>query len=244
MCGEGMPDRYAAQTQESDMKHGYAGTRRSMQWATSLGAVLGAWLLLAFCVQAQPAATAAQPADRTILVMGDSLSAGYGMSAREGWVSLLGQRLAKDRPGWRVVNASISGETSAGGSSRIVGEVLRHQPDVVIIALGANDGLRGLPLKEARRNLARMIGASQHVGAKVLLVGMRMPPNLGADYTAGFERNYRDLSKLFGTGLLPFLLEPIALDRNAFQDDNLHPTGAAQPKLLDHVWPALVPLLE
>ncbi len=221
------------------MKRGYAGTRRPMQWATSLAL----WLLVAFCAQAQPAATQPMPAQRTILVMGDSLSAGYNMAASEGWVSLLGQRLAKQKPDWRVVNASISGETTAGGSARIVGEVLRHQPDIVVIALGANDGLRGLPLREARRNLARMIGASQHVGAKVLLVGMRMPPNLGPDYTRGFEGNYRDLSRMFDTALVPFLLEPIALDRNAFMDDNLHPTIAAQPKLLDHVWPALEPLL-
>ncbi len=221
------------------MKRGYAGTRRPMQWATSLAL----WLLVAFCAQAQPTATQPTPAQRTILVMGDSLSAGYNMAASEGWVSLLGQRLAKQMPDWRVVNASISGETTAGGSARIVGEVLRHQPDIVVIALGANDGLRGLPLREARRNLARMIGASQHVGAKVLLVGMRMPPNLGPDYTRGFEGNYRDLSRMFDTALVPFLLEPIALDRNAFMDDNLHPTIAAQPKLLDHVWPALEPLL-
>ena len=121
-------------------------------------------------------------------------------------------------------------------------EVMR--PAVVVVELGANDGLRGLPLREMRHNLARMIGASQYVGAKVLLVGMRMPPNLDADYTAGFERNYRDLSKLFDTALVPFLLEPIALDRDAYQDDNLHPTIGAQPKLLEHVWPALVPLLD
>ena len=213
-----------------------------MQWAIGL-VVLLAWLPAA----AQPAAAAADPgaaAPRTVLVMGDSLSAGYGMAAREGWVSLLGERLARERPGWRVVNASISGETTAGGASRIVGEVLRHRPDVVVIALGANDGLRGLPLAEARRNLARMVGASQYVGAKVLLVGMRLPPNLGPEYTQGFERNYRDLSRLFGTGLLPFLLEPIALDRTAYQDDNLHPTVEAQPRLLDHVWPALLPLID
>ena len=217
------------------MKRGYAGTRRPMQWATSLCVLL----LFAFPAQAwQPA-----PARHTVLVMGDSLSAGYGMAAAQGWVSLLGERLAKERPGWQVVNASISGETTAGGSSRIVAEVLRHRPDVVVIALGANDGLRGLPLRDTRRNLARMIGASRHVGARVLLIGMRMPPNLGAGYTRGFERNYRDLSKLFDTALLPFLLEPIALDRNAFQDDNLHPTAAVQPELLDHVWPALEPLL-
>ena len=222
------------------MQRGYAGRRRAMQWATSLCA-----LLFAFAAQAQgPAAPATGNASRTVLVVGDSLSAGYNMAASEGWVALLGERLAKQKPGWRVVNASISGETTAGGSARIVAEVLRHRPQVVVIALGAHDGLRGLPLRDTRRNLARMIGAAQHVGAKVLLVGMRMPPNLGADYTRGFEQNYRDLSQRFGTALLPFLLEPIALDRNAFQNDNLHSTVAAQPKLLDHVWPALVPLLE
>ncbi len=220
------------------MKQGYAACGRPMQWAIGLLVLLA--LLPAF---ARPA-PADTPQPRTVLVMGDSLSAGYGMAAHEGWVALLGERLAKEKPGWRVVNASISGETTAGGSSRIVAEVLRHRPDVVVIALGANDGLRGLPLAEARRNLARMIGASRHVGAKVLLVGMRMPPNLGADYTAGFERNYRDLSKLFDTALVPFLLEPIALDRDAYQDDNLHPTVEAQPKLLEHVWPALAPLLD
>lgn len=210
-----------------------------MQWAIGLLALLA--LLPAFA-QSAPAVGAPQP--RTVLVMGDSLSAGYGMAADEGWVALLGERLAQRKPGWRVVNASVSGETTAGGSARIVAEVLRHRPQVVVIALGANDGLRGLPLDEVRRNLARMIGASQHVGAKVLLVGMRMPPNLGADYTAGFERNYRDLSMLFDTALLPFLLDPIALDREAYQDDNLHPTAAAQETLLDHVWPALEPLLD
>ncbi|MDH5835131.1 arylesterase [Luteimonas kalidii] len=223
------------------MKSGYAACRHAMQWAISLVALLA--LLPAFA-QAPSAAAAASPAPRTVLVMGDSLSAGYGMAASEGWVSLLGERLAREQPGWQVVNASISGETTAGGSARIVAEVLRHRPDVVVIALGANDGLRGLPLAEARRNLARMIGASQHVGAKVLLVGMRMPPNLGPDYTAGFESNYRELAELFDTALLPFLLEPIALERAAFQDDNLHPTVAAQSKLLDHVWPALEPLLD
>lgn len=194
--------------------------------------------------QAQPAPADAAAATHTLLVMGDSLSAGYGMSAAQGWVSLLQRRLDDTSPGWRIVNASISGETTAGGASRIAAEVVRNQPDVVIIALGANDGLRGLPLADARRNLARMIGASQHVGAKVLLVGMRMPPNLGADYTRGFERNYRDLATLFDTELLPFLLAPVAGDRANFQDDNLHPTVDAQPALLDHVWPALLPLLE
>ena len=197
-------------------------------------------LLLALPAFAQGTGNAAP---RTILVMGDSLSAGYGMAANEGWVALLEGKLAKEKPGWRVVNASISGETTAGGAARIIGEAMRHQPDVVVIALGANDGLRGLPLAEARRNLARMIGASQHFKAKVLLVGMRLPPNLGPEYTRGFERLYPWLCDLFDTACLPFLLEPIALDRGAFQDDNLHPTVAAQPRLLDHVWPRLEPLL-
>ncbi len=221
----------------------YAGARRALQWATSLCAVLLLASGLLLPRGAAAASPGAEPQPRTILVMGDSLSAGYNMAAADSWVSLLGERLAAEQPGWRVVNASISGETTAGGASRIVGEVVRHRPAVVIIALGANDGLRGLPLREARRNLARMIGASQHVGAKVLLVGMRMPPNLGADYTRGFEDNYRDLAALFDTALLPFLLEPVALDRSAFMDDNLHPTPEAQPRILEHVWTALEPLV-
>ena len=180
----------------------------------------------------------------TVLVMGDSLSAGYGLSAEQGWVALLEDRIESDRPGWRVVNASISGETTAGGSARIVREVLRVKPAVVVIELGANDGLRGLPLREMRHNLARMIGASQYVGAKVLLVGMRIPPNYGADYADGFERVYRGLAAHFDVALLPFLLEPIAVDRGNFQDDNLHPVADAQPALRDHVWEALAPLLD
>lgn len=209
--------------------------------------LLACWLLMATgfaYAQPAPAAVAAPAAaSRTVLVMGDSLSAGYGLSADEGWVPLMAQRIARSDPGWSVINASISGETTAGGSARVVDEVLRHRPSVVVIALGANDALRGLPLPEMRRNLARMIGASQHVGAKVLLVGMRMPPNLGAEYTRGFEKTYVDLAALFDIELLPFLLQPIAADRNAFQDDNLHPTAAVQARLRDHVFDALEPML-
>ncbi len=206
-------------------------------------------LLLAALALA-PAMAAPQSADgggdtrRTVLVMGDSLSAGYGLSADQGWVALLERRMARDFPGCRVVNASISGETSAGGSARVVGEVLHHRPAVVVIALGANDALRGLPLPELHRNLARMIGASQHVGAEVLLVGMRMPPNLGPDYTRGFERTFRQLADFFDVPLLPFLLEPVAAERASFQEDNLHPTAAAQPAIAAHVWTALAPLLD
>ncbi|MGI8560454.1 MAG: arylesterase [Luteimonas sp.] len=222
------------------MKTGYGIGAGWRQWV--LGCCV---LLLAGLAQAQPAprAQAAAPGTRTILVMGDSLSAAYGLRADQGWVALADERIAREHPGWRVVNASISGDTSAGGASRIISEVLRHRPAVVVIALGANDALRGLPLRELHRNLGYMIGASQFIGAEVLLVGMRMPPNLGAAYTQGFERTYRTLAALFDVELLPFLLEPIASDRNAFQADNLHPVAGAQPALRDHVWSKLQPML-
>lgn len=183
-------------------------------------------------------------AERTVLVMGDSLSAAYGLAPEQGWVALLGERLADHRPGWRVANASVSGETTAGGASRIAGELQRHQPDVVVIELGANDGLRGLDLAQTRANLARMVEAAQGAGAEVLLLGMRLPPNYGPDYTRQFEDNYRLLADRHDVALLPFFLEPIAMDRDAFQADNLHPVADAQPRLLDHVWPALEPLLD
>jgi acyl-CoA thioesterase-1 len=224
------------------MQPAYAAPRLRIQWA--IGWLL---LLLAFTAPAQQPQTAPRPAPGTpptVLVMGDSLSAAHGLSADEGWVSLLAGRIAREKPGWRVVNASISGETTDGGSSRIVGELLRVRPAVVVIELGANDGLRGLPLRAMRHNLARMIGASQYVGAKVLLVGMRIPPNYGADYADGFARAYADLAKHFDVALLPFLLEPVAADRANFQDDNLHPVAAAQPALRDHVWKQLAPLLD
>ncbi len=183
-------------------------------------------------------------AEHTVLVMGDSLSAGYGMAASQGWVALAAEKLAAGHPGWRMANASISGETTAGGAARIDGELARVKPDVVVIALGANDGLRGLPLAQSRANLTRMVRAAKAAGAGVLLVGMRMPPNLGQAYTEGFEANYRAVAAAEEVALLPFLLEPIARDRGAFQDDNLHPGAEVQPQLRDHVWLALEPLLE
>ena len=200
-------------------------------------------LLLALALPAVIAAAAEPAPVRKVLVMGDSLSAAYGLTPAQGWVALTDARLRERQPGWRIANASISGETTAGGASRIAGELARHKPAVVVIELGANDGLRGLPLEQTRANLERMIVAAKQAGARVLLLGMRMPPNFGPQYTRGFERNYSDLAKAHDTALLPFLLEPIATDREAFQSDNLHPVADAQPKLRDHVWPALVPLL-
>jgi acyl-CoA thioesterase I len=228
------------------MNEGYAASRRRVQCAIGWGACLVLALAFATPALAQSAARAtpaAAPA-RTVLVMGDSLSAGYGLAASQGWVALTADRVAKDRPGWRVVNASISGETTSGGAARIGGEIKRTKPAVVVIELGANDGLRGLPLAQSRTNLERMIRASKEAGAKVLLIGMRMPPNLGREYTQGFADNFSSLAKQYEVTLLPFLLEPIALDRNAFQADNLHPVASAQPKLRDHVWTKLGPMLK
>jgi acyl-CoA thioesterase-1 len=197
-------------------------------------------MLFALFLLAAPAFGAG---NRTVLVMGDSLGAGYGLAANQGWVDLIAQRMKTTNPGWRVVNASISGETTAGGAARIAAALTREHPSVVVIELGANDGLRGLPLQQTRTNLESMVRAAQSAKAKILIIGMRMPPNYGADYTRGFEANFLEVSKKYKTAYLPFLLAPIANDRNAFQDDNLHPIAGVQPKLRDYVWPALQPLL-
>jgi acyl-CoA thioesterase-1 len=208
-------------------------------------ALMTAWMSWPAVGQAARAAPAAPPkAAETVLVVGDSLSAAYGFAAPQGWVALTGVRMTKTHPGWRVVNASISGETTAGGAARIDGELARVRPQVVVIALGANDGLRGLPIAQVRANLDRMIRASERAGARVLLVGMRIPPNYGREYTQAFDANYRELAKVHAVPLVPFLLAPIATDRDAFQDDNLHPVASVQPKIRDHVWAALAPLLK
>lgn len=225
-------------------KHRYGGNRARVQCAIGwLALVLLALAALPAMAQTAAAAAAATAPARTILVMGDSLSAAYGLSASQGWVALTAERVSRTKPGWRVVNASISGETTAGGASRIAAELQRHRPAVVVIELGANDGLRGLSLQQSRANLDRMIQAAQSAKARVLLIGMRIPPNYGPDYTRGFEENFTALAKQRQVALLPFLLEPVALDRDAFQADNLHPVASAQPKLRDHVWKALEPLL-
>lgn len=187
-------------------------------------------------------AYAASPKN-TVMVMGDSLSAGYGLTPNQGWVALLEKRLRSENSPWHVVNTSVSGETSAGGHARFASALQNHQPNVVVIALGANDGLRGLPLVQMKANLSAMIAAAKQANAKVLLIGMRMPPNYGPDYTQGFENTFRELAEQFRVSYLPFLLEPFASERAAFQADNLHPVAAAQPRLLAHVWPALAPLL-
>ena len=187
---------------------------------------------------------AAAASTRNVLVLGDSLSAAYNLAAEQGWVALLDARMRERTPGFRMVNASISGETTAGGASRIDSALAEHQPAIVVIALGANDGLRGLPLEETRANLERMVRASEAAGAEVLLMGMRLPPNYGPDYTENFFAMFGEIAGAEGTAHLPFLLEPIAFDDKAFQADRLHPTAEAQPVLADHVWASLAPLLE
>lgn len=180
----------------------------------------------------------------TILVYGDSLSAAYGLSQDSGWVSLLQTRLKQKGMDYTVVNASISGETSSGGAARIAEVLKAHRPKVVIVALGANDGLRGLPLAQMRANLAKIVSQSQRAKARVLLVGMRLPPNYGDTYTRQFAEVYADVARGYKVALAPFLLEGMAERRELFQSDNIHPTAEAQPLLLGNVWKALVPLLK
>jgi acyl-CoA thioesterase I len=208
-----------------------------------------AWALMALAVLVMPvrdtfAGTGKMPTTKTVLVLGDSLSAGYGIRADQGWVGLLERRLKAQRPGWNVVNASVSGETTAGGLARLPRQLQRVRPAVVVIELGANDGLRGLPVARMQANLDAMVRMSQASGAKVVLLGMRMPPNMGRAYTESFANAYTTIARQRGTALVPFFLEPIMLSRAAFQADNLHPTAAVQGKLLDHVWPTLQPLVK
>jgi acyl-CoA thioesterase-1 len=180
----------------------------------------------------------------TILVYGDSLSAAYGLSQDAGWPTLLQARLKQKAMDYTVANAGISGETTSGGAARIAVALKAHQPKVVIVALGANDGLRGLPLAQMHANLATIVRASQKAGSRVLLVGMRLPPNYGERYTRQFAQVYVDLAREYKTALAPFLLEGVADRRELFQEDNMHPTAKAQPIILDNVWKALAPMLK
>jgi acyl-CoA thioesterase-1 len=177
-------------------------------------------------------------------VFGDSLSAGYGIGQTQSWPSLLGQRLQRDKLPYTVANASISGETSAGGRSRLPAALQQFKPAIVILALGANDGLRGLPVAAMRANLDAMIVAARAVHAEVIVAGIRLPPNYGLDYVRGFEQTYGDLARRHKTGLVPFLLAGFADRPEAFQPDGLHPTAAFQPSIVDNIWPALQPLLK
>ena len=184
----------------------------------------------------------------TILVMGDSLSAGYGIKVEEGWVHLLQQELAKkpqsNSINARVINASVSGETTSGGLTRLPTVLSQHNPDIVIIELGGNDGLRGQPLNIMQANLQAMISASQTAGAKVILAGMQIPTNYGPRYTKQFRETYPLLAEKNNLALIPFLLEDVATHRNLIQQDGIHPTAEAQPLILKNVLPVLLSLIK
>ena len=176
-------------------------------------------------------------------MLGDSLSAGHGLSQGQGWVALLERRLAAEGLPHRVVNASVSGLTTAEGRARLPGLLARHRPAVLVLALGGNDGLRGLPLPAMEDNLRSMVETAQARGARVLLAGVRLPPNYGPFYTRAFQRVFRRVAEDTGAVLLPSLLAGVEEDPGLFQADGLHPTAAAQPRILDNVWPLLRPLL-
>ena len=188
--------------------------------------------------------TASHACAATILVFGDSLSAGYGLPQDQSWVQLLQARLKKERLEYTVANASISGETTTGGASRIAEALKKHQPDVVVIELGANDGLRGQDLNVMRRNLEAMVDASRKAKADVLLVGMRLPPNYGTAYTEKFQQTFADVARSRKTAFVPFLFEGFGEDLRYFQADRVHPTSEAQALMLDTVWKGLQPLLK
>ena len=206
-----------------------------------------AWLGLPLAQAQQPqAASASSKRGAVVLVVGDSVSAEYGLKRGEGWVSLMQKRIADQRIAATVVNASISGDTSSGGRSRLPALLAQHKPSHVILELGGNDALRGLSLKSTEDNLIQMTRAAQAAGAKVLLVGMQVPPNYGADYTRKFEEMFKTVASSTQAALVPFLLKGVADVPEApalFQTDRIHPAAVAQPRMLDNVWPELKKLL-
>jgi len=195
-----------------------------------------------FCLFVAGSSGWASEREKTILVFGDSLSAAYGLRAGEGWVTLLEKRLAGK--GYRVVNASVSGETTSGGRARLPRALEQHRPDVVVLELGGNDGLRGLPVATAEANLADMIRQVRATRARLLLLGIRIPPNYGAAYTRQLDEMYARLAQRNDVPFVPFFLDGVALDDRLMQADGVHPNAAGQPRLLDNVWKGLAPLLQ
>jgi len=190
------------------------------------------------------ASGSAYSAPKTVLVVGDSLSAEYGLARGSGWVALLEQRLKSQKIDARIVNASISGETTSGGRTRLPALLQQHKPNLVVLELGANDGLRGLPVNAAEDNLRTMIALAQKNQAKVLLVGMRMPPNYGRTYTERFAGMYKELSSQLKVPLVPFMLDGVAQEPANFQADRLHPLATAHPTILNNIWPQFAPLIK
>lgn len=221
------------------------GGRYVRPWVSSL--VVAGLLVLGTASAAMPGPPPAQTG-KTILVLGDSLSAAHNIATEKGWVHLLQHRLTEMEPAtgdsnWRVVNASISGETSLSGRQRLPALLAKLHPEVVVIELGANDGLRGLPLARLRENLDVMIADAQYAHARVLLLGIELPLNYGPQYRDGLRAVYAELAKTRHVALVPFLLQGVATDPQKMQDDGLHPTAAGEPQVLETVWPKLEPLL-
>ena len=216
-----------------------------MNQASGKGRVASMGWLLAWLLLMPMLACAKGPDTRAaVLVVGDSLSAAHNIPAASGWVNLLQQRVKQQiTPPPAIINASISGETTAGALTRLPGLLEKHRPSVVVIELGGNDALRGLTPAQLRGNLEKMIVASQKAGAKVLLLGIDVPPNYGPAYRQRLRQTYAELARQYDVPLLPFLLEGVALKPNLMQADGLHPTAAAQPQVLENVWPLLKPLL-
>ena len=190
------------------------------------------------------ASASAYSAPKTVLVLGDSLSAEYGLNRGSGWVALLEKKLKAERIDAKIVNASISGETTSGGRARLPALIRQHKPSVVVIELGANDGLRGLPVASAEDNLRAMVDLSKKNNAEVLLVGMRMPPNYGRTYTEQFFNMYTKLAVKYKAPLVPFMLEGVAEQPKLFQADRLHPNADAHPIILANIWPKFKPLVK
>lgn len=192
---------------------------------------------------ADVATSAADGAPPTVIVLGDSLSAGYGLAVEETWVSLLATRLAQEGYGHRVVNASVSGDTTSGGLARLGPVLERHDPELVIIELGGNDGLRGLPLDVVRSNFVAMIERSREAGAEVVLLGMRIPVNYGPRYAESFHALYGELAQTYDLEWVEFFLDGVALDDGLMQADGIHPNAEAQPVMLENAWPAVAAAL-
>jgi acyl-CoA thioesterase I len=183
-------------------------------------------------------------ADGTILVFGDSLSAAFGIRPEQGWVALLTLRLQAQGYGYQIVNASVSGETTEGGVARLPRALQLHRPAIVVLELGANDALRGLPLASTRDNLEKMVHDARDAGARILLVGIRIPPNYGARYGEAFANIYPELARQYHLPLVPFLLQDVALNPARMQEDGMHPNAAGEPVVLETVWPYLQPLIK
>jgi acyl-CoA thioesterase-1 len=216
-----------------DVRATFAVAPRRRSWLAMAG-----WLLLASAAYAG----SAHSAPKTVLVLGDSLSAEYGLSRGTGWVALLEQRLEAEKIDAAIVNASISGETTSGGRTRLPALLKTHAPAIIVVELGANDGLRGLPVAAAAANMRAIIALAKKSNAKVLLVGMRLPPNYGRDYADQFFAVYGTLAKETKAPLVPFMLDGVSND--LFQADRLHPTAQAHPIILNNIWPHLLPLLK